>query len=549
MKTKRIISMILVAIFIFSLVACGTYTPPENTNTNGGGTQGGNTQGGNTQGGNSQAWEEAYKDPQKKETVFTVTLNYNGTKELPKDITVYWNDGSSIHSCMVNSQYMAGAVGLDGDYRVTLSTLPDGIAYNPNKYTATNKDRHITIDIYDVQRTTGRGTDLYKAISVTKANTVYQVKLNSPTHIVYYEYRPQEAGMYTVESWMDTTAEQFNPYCDSYNGTFAAKFFDETIDGGGAEGIYTKNFKTSINVSEDMLGNVLTFGIHVDAKNQDNYPVTVTFAIDLNGGFDGYDYGEYDMYVMQEDPETYLAGMKVYDKSEYKLVEACTLVEGRTDAYEYDERNFKLWKKELGGDNFYHLYNEELYPETGGYGPILYAYISVPCKYIDRGFTYIEQESKPLSITLKDGTKINYKHFIEGYTALATSNEALYNGGSYYCDEYCPCHPNGGAGMACTAECTSCIPGCRRIKPENIGFEGIQQYANNDGVVGVTEEIKEFLMRFSINQRYFADGEGWVEYVGLTIEDDDGNIIGTYSIDANDASQWLFACAYYEKIN
>jgi hypothetical protein len=91
--------------------------------------------------------------------------------------------------------------------------------------------------------------------------------------------------------------------------------------------------------------------------------------------------------------------------------------------------------------------------------------------------------------------------------------------------------------MACTIECQNCIPNCRRIKKENIGFEGIRTFANSDGLVGVTQEIKDFLYNFSINQRYFADGEGWCE----TNEN--------VQVDSDDASQWLFACAYYQKIN
>ena len=534
MKMKRILSLIFALIFILSLVSCGTYTPPATTDTEG-------TNDTNTDTGTGEKEDVTYSD-----SAFTVSLRYRGNTYIPsEDIYAIWTGEGKIASSEFNKEGIAGVEGLDGDYRVTLSSVPEGVAYNPNAYTSTNDERNLVIDLYDIQKTTGKGTDLYKAISVTKA-AVYQVKLNSQTHIVYYEFRPTVAGMYTVESWMDTTAERFNPYCESYNGTFAAKFFDETIDGGGKEGIYTKNFKDTIDVSEDMLGNVLTFGIHVDAKNQDNFPVTVTFAIQLNGGFDGYDYGEYDMYVMQEDEKTYLSGMKEYGE-DYEFVEAVVEIPGRENAYLYDERNYRLWEKEMGGDDLYHVYDEELYPETGGYGPILYAYISSPCKYIDRAFTFIEQESKPLSVTYPDGTKINYKHFIEGYTALATSNEPLYNGGSYYCDEYCPCHPGGGAGMACTAECEKCIPDCGRIKPENIGFEGIRQYANSDGVVAVTKEIKDFLYYFSINQRYFADGEGWVELVGLT-EVVDGVEV-SYTVDSNDASQWLFACGYYKKIN
>lgn len=63
---------------------------------------------------------------------------------------------------------------------------------------------------------------------------------------------------------------------------------------------------------------------------------------------------------------------------------------------------------------------------------------------------------------------------------------------------------------------------------------GYADYANSDGLCPVTEELKEFLQKFSVSQRYFNDGNGWIEYNS------------TSPIDAAEADQWLFACAYYE---
>ena len=538
-NVKRILSLILALAFILSLSACGIFKPPVNTDTNS-----------DTSGGDTNTDTPGTGDVELSEDAFTVSLRYHGTPYIPtEEITVFWTGEKNIASAKINSKGIAGVEGLDGDYRVTLSNLPARLAYNPNIYTATNDERNIVIDIYDIQRTTGKGTGIYQCIEITKT-AVYEVELTSPEHIVYYEFHPTTPGNYTIESWMDTTAEKYNPYCETYTGTFAAKWFDKTVDGGGSEGIYTKNFLNGINLSQDMIGNVLTYGVRVDAKNQDNYPVKVVFAIQVDGGFgDSGAFAEYDMYVKQESAETYLAGRIEYDKTKYELVGPEKPLEGRVDAYVFDETMYKLWKKEDGGDNFYHLYNEEEYPETGGYGPILYAYISTAPRFIDRAFTFIEQESKPLSIKFPDGTRINYKHFIEGYTALATRNEAQYNGGSYYCDEYCPCHLGQDYGLACTSDCPDefCRNNCRHIKAENIGFEGIQSYANSDGLVAVTQEIKDFLYQFSVNQRYFADGEGWVETTGFVMWDENG-VAHKCTIDSNDASQWLYACAYYKEI-
>jgi hypothetical protein len=537
-STRKILSLILALIFILSLSSCGVFKPPVNTDTD---TGAGGTDT-DTSGG-------AGADGEFSEEAFTVSLRYHGQHYIPtEEITVMWTADKKIASAKINSKGIAGVEGLDGDYRVTLSNLPARLAYNPNVYMATNDQRNVVIDIYDIQRTTGNGTGLYTCIEVSKT-AVYEVELKSPEHIVYYQFRPTTPGMYTVESWMDTTAEKYNPYCDLYTGTFAAKWFDKTVDDGGTEGIYTKNFLGGIDVSQDMIGNVLTYGVHVDAKNQDNYPVKVIFAIQLNGGFESLSQNEYDMYVKQESEETYLAGRIEYDDTKFELVGAERPLDGRENAYLFDETMYKLWKKEDGGDNFYHLYNEEEYPETGGYGPILYAYITLPTRFVDRAFTVIEQEAKDLSLVFPDGRRINYKHFIEGYTDLATRNEGEYNGGSYYCDEYCPCHEGQDTDMACTSDCPNdfCRTNCRHIKPENIGFEGIQAYANSDGLVAVTEEIKIFLYQFSVGHRYFADGEGWVETTGFIKRDENGKA-HQCTVDSNDASQWLYACAYYKEI-
>ena len=60
-----------------------------------------------------------------------------------------------------------------------------------------------------------------------------------------------------------------------------------------------------------------------------------------------------------------------------------------------------------------------------------------------------------------------------------------------------------------------------------------QSYAavcNSDGVCFVTNEMKEFLQKFSVSQRLFFDGNGFVESTGVYAAEDD---------------QWLFACGYY----
>ncbi len=145
---------------------------------------------------------------------------------------------------------------------------------------------------------------------------------------------------------------------------------------------------------------------------------------------------------------------------------------------------------------------------------------------------------------------------------------------SYFCVLTCPCKEDYQHEGVCAEGCVNCSEKCSNI-PSDIyelfsyggivfpyelsalgesyegkylikGTEGgyavvdsalmgLSSYTNLDGVYGVTEQIKTFLQGFSITQRYFADGQGWVE----THE--------TYKVDAKEADQWLFACGYYVK--
>ena len=558
---KKLTAFALALIFIFSLASCGTFKPAisteSDTNSDTGSDMIIDTETETDSDDVGFGDEETGFD----EGAFTVALRYKDKKYVPEEeITVYWKNNKTLESCKINEYGYAGSTKLDGDYTVTLSSVPEGKVYNPNIYVATNDDRNIIIDIYDLNPTKGKGRDPYNGIKLAKT-AVYSVTLTSATNIVYFDFTPTTNGTYAVESWMDISEGKVNPLCDAYTGSIAFKQFDKTIDGGGAEGLYTKNFLNGIDVTNDMIGNVLTFGIHADAENVENYPVTVVFAVTLNGELDGDNNPEYDMFV-PEDLDAYKAG-NIFYGSDYKIVYPESEIPGRADAYYFDNNRYKLWSKDSGGDGYYHVYDEDKYSRANypngygegypeGYGPILYAQITEPCRFLDRYFSNFEIDGKPLSIKLSDEERINYKHYIEGYTALATR---VFDGqlqeylSSYYCYLGCPCHPiEQIENYACLEGCTNCLEYCRQVKKEFVTawdkdgnpiafWEGIQAYATVGGGVAVTEELKTFLLRLSIAQRYYADGEGWME----TNEN--------LNIDASDAAQWLFACYYFEKID
>ena len=558
-NATKIASLILALVFIFSLASCGTLNPAISSDSQSDTEVTTDT---STETDTSTDSDIGFGDETGySETAFTVALRYKGEKYTPSEqITVYWKNESTLESSALNSNGYAGSERLDGDFKVSISGLKEGMVYNPNAYVATNDNRNIIIDVRDIEPTTGRGKDEYNGIRLAKA-AVYSVTLKSAKEIIYFDFFPRESGMYVVESWMDVGEGKINPLCDVYLGTTVYKNFDQTVDGGGAEGVYTKNFKTGINVNDDMIGNVLTFGIHADAISTDNYPVTIIFAVTLNGSFDEITNHEYEMYA-PKDLDAYREGCVYYDSS-YEIVYAETPIPGRDNTYEFVNDNYKLWRKEELGDGYYHVYDMEKYsrekypngykdgyPE--GYGPILYAQVSQPCRFLDKPFTNFETYGKTLSIKVSEDLRLNYKHFIEGYTALA---KRIYDGqtgkylSSYYCYLGCPCHPiEQLENYACLEGCTKCLPDCRNVRREFVTawdengnpisyFEGIQAYSVVNGGVAVSEELKVFLERLNIAQRYFADGEGWMENHE------------TIHVDAADDSMWLFPCFYFEKKN
>ncbi len=127
------------------------------------------------------------------------------------------------------------------------------------------------------------------------------------------------------------------------------------------------------------------------------------------------------------------------------------------------------WYKYDEETKLWRCYDEK----TDTYGAFLCVKITKPSAFIDEAFNLIESHGNK-NLTVSEG-KENYKRFIEvQYAAIC----------------------------------------------------------NDDGACYVTMELKEFLQKYSISQRLFMDGEGFVEGAGAYATEED---------------QWLFACGYYIK--
>lgn len=533
---RKIISILLLFIMLFSLSACsGEYHYGNNLDSD-------KNDNGKDDTDSEYAPPEMNDDPTDD---FTVTLLADGAAYSPRmEMFVYWNDGFSIHKAPVDVNGVARIDGLDGDYRVTLSAVPNEYTYDPNNNFATNDDRNIVLNLYTLNRLSGSGTGIYDCYNFTKTG-VYSAVINSPEDAIYFQYAPDRMGTYTIESWMDITADNVNPYIEVYGGHSEYKYYIKTTDDGGAVGSYTINFIHTVEIAKENIsaGGQATYTFAVKAETKNNkYPVTITFAVKRDGDFElprpgssGNNGTASGMAIPEFDFSDFDASQHEYGDSyriiypEYRLND--------TNVYVFDEKRFQLWDKKKGGDGFYHVYDKEKYAETNGYGPILYANITSANRFIDIAFSKIEYNSKGevINAALSAGG-LNYKHFIEGYTKLATFGNI--NGGSYYCAQNCPCHDSekDKENWACTSACTKCLSECRRCPEELVGHEGYQAYANSDGLVPVTEELKEFLYSYCVKELFFYDGRGSLE----------ANSTNGKYYQAVGTSGWLFGCAYYE---
>lgn len=511
-RLKKAMALLLLLSCSLSLFACGRFKDAVDIG------------GGKEEGSKKPPSAEFDDDPTND---FTVTLRLNGKAYSPTvAINVYWSDGYDIFIAPVDESGVARIDGLDGDYQITLSTVPTGYAYDANGYTATNLERNVYLDLYDLNAVRGQGTDLYSCYGVSNTG-IYSVTISEPGEMAYFEFAPQTNGTYTVESWASVAEDEINPIAVAYYGSSSYKHSPYTVEGLGAVGSFTRNFVHTIEIADQMIsgGGSQTFTFAVTAESKSGvYPLTLTFAIKRNGGFD--------LNGVQRTMMPVTADMSHFDFEAFhalagkKIVGAETLFvdkdgNEKPGAHVFDQDRYKLWKISEGGDGVYHVYDEEKYPSTGGYGPVLVAYITAPCRFVDSALTMIESHGNK-ALTVNGGTQ-NYKHFIEGFHALVES--------SYYCVPECPCAKKPDHPGACPLECAECHSNCNQCPEDMIGVEGYNAWCNSDGVAPVTAELADFLQKFAITQRYFADGDGWAEKSGIYAYED---------------SQWLFACGYYK---
>lgn len=563
---RRIIALILVLIFILSMVvACGDDNTTTTTTTS------------STEASSTTPSTEKPDDGEddSEGTIFRVYLEYNGQAFTSTDspITVTWNDGISYVNATVNEYGVASAIGLDGDYDITLKNLPDGYTYNPNIYRATNDTPEVVIDIYKLGKTNGAGNGLYSRKILT-TTSMYRATLTSDKQKIYFEFAPKSSGTYTIESWLPITDDKINPKIDVYSSNSAAPMFQYTLDAGGAEGKnYTKNFKWEVEIADEMISLsggqvVFIFAIYTTARNDKYYPVNVDFAVQYEGGFEinrpisNYVMPE-QMYSKMADvvktmkAMTYEEFMESYSVSGYEAEyeEAYNKIQNMSniklnDAVAlnvlFNEYSFirslasAHYKSYLNG--YYDDINGKTWvnPSTVINGRTVF--IGTNYKYNEEtGFYHRYDENKYASDPYGYGAGFGPILYADITTAVRTGvldtafnaieykgNRALLvNGGT----EYYKLFVEGYAGAQQMTNQT--YGGGMDIPEEFVNAFGYADFVNKDGAVPVNKEIHDFLYKYSTSQVLFMDGDGWAE-------------TGEPPYEATENDQWLFACGYYE---
>ena len=469
MKNKHSLYAQLVALLLLTLIlclsACGIFVDPTTPPDGDDGT------------GNGDG------DEVDKSKYFTVDLTLDGKPFTPPiEMYAQWTGDDGIYNAKFDKNGHAERAGLDGDYHVTLSVVPNGYTYDCNNYRSDNNHRNVTIEMLAiVLATNNRNTSMYNCVEISKLGT-YRAILQNASHQIFFQYEPLKSGKYSVQSWVDIYENEVNPIMEVYGGTFAKKFFLRTQDGGGASSTYTKNFLLEIELTEDEVGNVWSFQVHANCRSG-VYPLIIDFTIALEEEVNGRREGTY---------ENCYASGPFYDPSVHGSVSGPTMYVFENNNNVLDERMVKL----NPADGFYHLYDETKYARTNGYGPIL--------------FVQLNKDSRVLRTESGDG-------FLDGYVR----GWLRYNGKRYWWDINI-----GNNDWVMDPDCFIAQYVSHAINENGGAVTKASKYSGHP----VTEELKTFLMEYSLSERLFSDGNGWAESIGLK---------------SNEESQWLFNCYYY----
>lgn len=352
MKKTLIAFILLILTFAMAIqVGCGSFSPPSNLPDP------------------PLPGDDKPQKPDESEEehdIFKVFLVDESEKPFypTKPIYAQWTGSDGVYTAQVNAQGYAQVLDLDGEYRVTLSSLPENYTYDPNNNFVDNVNPDVTLEIKQIlgKFNVNDGKGQYSQAHLTKLGT-YRVSLGSKNDGIFFNFEPSQIGIYSIESWVDTTANVINPLVDEYIGQAEWNMKGRTVDDGGSESTYTKNFRMIKEVKNGEVGNTYIFAVHADTIGN-NYPLTFDFTIKYEG----------------KPPEIVEVYEEVKPQGPYNRAPNKDNPSGKFN-YIYGtsrilDEDMVIYNEE---DKYYHVYN----PQTKEMGAILYAKINQDCQVLE----------------------------------------------------------------------------------------------------------------------------------------------------------------------
>ena len=552
---KKLIKLIPLAALAISLTSCGEIiTPDSETETK-----------------TTETSTTDKQDDVKNIIEYKITVMLGGTENTyPGNgkLQVILQNNKSTLTAELGEDGTAIIKAPEGEYYARLSGEPGAYVYDPNETVVNTQNREGIINLYSKAKPTGgngtdRFTNVYTIDNLNKFEVgttyYYQATIKSQSDVVYYEFRPNIAGTYKIESCVSMFDNLINPKVLKYwAGPVASGFLDSEIDKGGQtiDGGFTKNFAFTTSIPERSIGNVQKFGIKADVMaGLQDYPVNITFKITYVGDAEqSYVYREIkyaeDIYYKRDADGNYIT-----DSNGNYIIEYEKISEGASETFStsYDgNHNTDFFNKLLFGDTFsqsenyyykarYSLNenNEYILDSTGDYVKVLQLPKSsgtgytecANCDYMKaNGKTVLDY--KKCFLNEKDG--IWYMWADDSHTKAYRLFTTFSNTTKYLEQSIDHLEDDGGKGVSSVSTNRYTEDGKRIIENYKRLVEAeLTDCENSNGYVCVTDEIKNILSLISNNNQYFFDGNGWCEQDGTYADED---------------SQWLFACGFYTDV-
>ncbi|MGN1104289.1 MAG: hypothetical protein ACI4QI_05370 [Candidatus Coproplasma sp.] len=426
-------------------------------------------------------------------------------------IRVQWTnvETGARHYANLNKDGKAVCAGLDGDYKVTLTSLPTGFTYEPNINYTDNISKHIEVDIYQLQKESSTRTiyslsdhSIKYTLHLLKNTGAYRTVLYSRDDKVMFAFQSKKQGTFSLTTLVDVTENKINPKLTKYNGNLSGNYVtnpSEYKDDGGSENTYTKNIYWEYNISADEIGgNAFFFELSsTSIDGNDSYPITVDFLLQRDGDFTRTEYVTTPVKVTEDftktpaQPEgtfTWAARNSVTDGLVLSSKKVILNTEtGRLADYLKMGATVEMGTQATLNDGYYYFftYNEATNTYT----------------LTDRLYAVIGKENEILDIS--DSSSWNFRYLQD------CDEPTKFNNYLEFADIY-------------------------------------KEHCNEDGAYPVNAELAKFLQDFCITKQVFNDGNGLAETVSLTYTDANGVTV-TSGYSADEKGMWLFSCGYYKQ--